>query len=145
MPAPLPPQLRPWGTGAPGIGDGNDQGDVSAWVLGYDMQCQANVYESVPAAFGKEAWWAGALFWRWSADPSQGGTRCVCVCTGVFRFVCVCEWYTVFVCVCVHVWCAFCVCVLVSECILSLVCSLYAFSSTWLCLCVDACVYVAAL
>ena len=64
--------VTPWGTG--GTGQGNDQGDVSAWVVAYDMLCQANAYEGTMRALSTQHWFAGLLWWKWSADPSQGGT-----------------------------------------------------------------------
>jgi len=68
--------LEPWGTGgtAPGPA-GNNQGDVSAWPLSYDMHCQANVYEALFQAFEpfEHSWYAGFTLWRWSPDPTQGG------------------------------------------------------------------------
>ena len=67
--------MHPWGTGGARQGDGNDQGDVSAWPVAYDVECQARVYASLIDAFSPHAdtWWAGVLFWRWSSDPTQGG------------------------------------------------------------------------
>jgi len=71
--------LLPWGTGAPGAADGNDQGDDSAWPCAYDMSCQANSYAAAlealrPHAVSSGGWFAGALFWRWLSDPTAGGT-----------------------------------------------------------------------
>ena len=68
--------LQPWGTGSPGSDSGNDQPDDSAWPVAYDMVCQAQLYESVISAFSPYAstWWAGVHFYRWSPDPSAGGT-----------------------------------------------------------------------
>ena len=70
--------LLPWGTGAPGQADGNDQGDDSAWPCAYDAQCQANLYESafealLPHSTSAGGWLTGVLFWRWNADPTAGG------------------------------------------------------------------------
>ena len=65
--------IRPWGSGSPTVSDGNDQGDVSAWAVAYDMTCQANVYAATLQALPPQDWLEGLYFWRWNADDTAGG------------------------------------------------------------------------